>query len=226
MSKDLKPIYAAKKNGQLAVFEAGDWREMGNQRNGFVAISKSQYDDAVAGKKIKITEDTKNAENDLTVTQRTNALIAQGDGFLKDGKLDKALAKYQTAQSLGAGVADKISAVKTAILEAGEHLDPETGKPWNGDPPPPADTGTPVTGKIENSKAGDTPPPPATPAKAAKDLTPAQKTEFKNLVAAGDEAVAAGDNVLAREHYETAGAILTNKTIAAKLAEVEKALEK
>lgn len=127
MSK-LSKVYAAKENGALAIFDGQHWKEMGNQRNGWEAITEAQYEAAKAGKEIKIVKDTGAAQTEVKEAQY-KALIEQAKGFEKDGKLDEALKRYQQAKVLKTttGLTNKINKLVSAIEKEAAKNPPKTG---------------------------------------------------------------------------------------------------
>ena len=185
-------IYAMKATGALATFDALMWKEMGNNRNGWQAITKSQYEAAAAGKNIAVKTNTDGAAAQIEKQRADNAekLRLSAEGFEKDGKIDEALAKYVEAKAAKASpiILAKIKELTAAIAERDK---------GNGE-------GTTKVPEAMKSKAGSK---VNADSKKPKAPTPKQLEEFKTLVKSGDEARAAEDHALALEHYETAAAI-------------------
>lgn len=87
-------IYA-EKGGQTTRFTKMIWKNMGKKKNGWVEITKAQYEGkAPTGKA------TDTPPDDLTDEKRYRELYDQGKGFEKDGKFTEARERYEAALAL------------------------------------------------------------------------------------------------------------------------------
>lgn len=111
-------IYA-EKGTQKTRFTAMVWKHMGANKNGWVQITKAQYDGSAPtgksnGKKPEGLEDE----------AKYRQIFDQGKGFEADGKLEDALGRYEEALALKSSPAlkGKITKVKKA-MEAAKKTD-------------------------------------------------------------------------------------------------------
>lgn len=108
-------IYAEKGTMKTA-FTAMVWKNMGSNKNGWVQITKEQYEgSAPTGQP---TSKPANVENEAKYRQ----LYEQGKGFEQDGKLADAKVKFEEALAIKSSpnLKGKINKLAKAIAEAAE----------------------------------------------------------------------------------------------------------